>query len=97
VKRKQGHASLLAARAKSWSFLPEWKHLTWTQSLSFLSEKKTKLENFLAKLQKEHASVAVSVAPVMDMLHAAGALSVLHAPPHSAAQASAALNAAAAQ
>jgi hypothetical protein len=69
--------------------------------LVFFERKKTKLEKLLVKMQEEHASVAVPVAPVLDMLHAAGTSagtsSVLHAPPHNAAQASAAPNAAAAQ
>jgi hypothetical protein len=61
--------------------------------LANLERKKTYLEKLLAQLQREHASVAFPVPqlPIRDLLHAAGASSVVHAPPHNAAQASAAL------
>lgn len=76
------------------AFPPGIEALDLDAKLAFLEGKKTNLENLLEKLQAEHVSVAV-----LDTLHAAGASesSVLHAPPHNAAQASAALNAAAAQ
>ena len=67
------------------------------EKLAVLENKKDRLKKLLAKLQDGHASVAVPMPPVLDMPHAAGTSSVLHAPPHNAAQASAALNAAVAQ
>jgi hypothetical protein len=79
------------------AFPPGMETLDLDAKLVFFERKKTKLEKLLVKMQEEHASVAVPVAPVLDMLHAAGTSSVLHAPPHNAAQASAAPNAAAAQ
>jgi hypothetical protein len=72
LTHQQEYTGLLAAQANYWLFTG-CKHLTWTQSLSSLS-KKTDLEKLLAKLQVEHASVAV-----LEMIHAAGASSVLHA------------------
>jgi hypothetical protein len=63
------------------AFPPGIEALDLDAKLAFLEGKKTNLENLLAKLQAEHASVAV-----LDTLHA-----------DKAAQASAALNAAAAQ
>ena len=55
------------------------------EKLAVLENKKDRLKKVLAKLQEGHASVAVPVPPVLDMPHAAGASSVLHAPPHNAA------------
>ena len=52
------------------------------EKLAVLENIKDRLKKVLAKLQGGHASVAVPVPPVLDMPHAAGASSVLHAPPH---------------